>query len=769
MWHTASACSLLFGTEAPTTLYSERGEDSSVEVEVRSVCDFYRTTFGGCQTVSRPSVRTALVTYYKQQFRHITLSPYVKKETSKIDQGEGDSLDKTYVVKKEDEKEEEEEGMRHSSLVQHGSTVGGIEENKNLGVTVDNRLRMMGILTKVHGSVGDEALLPWELHVIHYPDEENEYSSALAALSSSSISRNGRDSLGSTRKGEVPVLLDLVGSGGGNGFCFGVGGNVVSPMFPSVQGDDADGVEEEHEPDGRCLALYPKLIPAFTGVYTGMAIGVVGEPCGRSKTGVLTALLVHELVFPSPPLLPWRIASTSSPCPNFLPASVESLTNPSSFVDQNMNPLTSPMTTSSSTLLKPNSSFLSNAARVHFCCGPFPADRHQVMALLLQVLHQALKRGANLLIIGGPFVSEAAVGAHDASTLSSSTFSEYIEGYAIFLEEEITRYYSTHRNVPSSRELRVVFLPHRLDVTQIPVLPTVKFSIPDDKHVWMRSNPCRISVDGVHIGVCNEDVIGMMQTRMVEKWPVAQHHLRRVVETLVRSRTYAPIFQFPAPEVDLKHWKKLQLDWNPLGNEGGDLSSIMTSSANDRNSSWNLVENELNKISPTEKAEMAPEMKEESEEEDEESHPPPLGKFKTEGVEDKKKQKQFSVQSSVNKSVLSSRSSDAVTAIRDKIEFMPHILLLPSSRPAFAIVTHRGVLDPARPEVVVPESEVEDITKSTGILVVNQEVWSTRSARKYELRTAEISIHDTFSVVKNGVTPENTSCELLHVFDLPNP
>lgn len=768
MWHTASACSLLFGKEAPTTLYSERGGSGSVEIEVRSVCDFYRTTFGGCQTLSRPSVYTALVTYYRQQFRHIALSPYVKQEISNIDHERGDSLDKTYVVKKEEEKEEEE-GIQNSLLAQQGGVAQGVVDNVNAVVTVDNRLRMKGILTKVHGSVGDEALLPWELHVIHYPDEENEYSSALAALSSNSSKANGRNSLGSARKGEMSILLDLVGAGEGNGFVFGDNGRAVSHMFPSVQGDDANGVEEEHELDGRCLALYPKLIPAFTGVYTGMAIGVVGEPCGRSKTGVLTALLVHELVFPNPPLLPWRIASTASLCPTFLPASVEPSINSAGFVNQNNNSVTTHLTISSSSLLKEKSSFFSNAARVHFCCGPFPHDRQQVMALLHQVLHQALKRGANLLIIGGPFVSETAVGTNDVLSFSSNTFSEFIEGYAIFLEEELTQYYSTLRNVSSSQELRVVFLPHRSDVTQIPVLPTVKFSIPDDKHVWMRSNPCRISVGGVHIGVCNEDVIGMMQTRMVERWPVAQHHLRRVVETLVRSRTYAPIFQFPASEVDLKHWKKLQLNYNPLGDEDGDPDSNMASCAIERNSSWDSMENEVNKRLPTDKAVMTTEVKEENEDEDEESHPPPLGKFKTEPLEDEEKQKNSSVRSHLSKSVLSSRSSDAIAVVRDKIEFMPHILLLPSSRPAFAIVTHRGVLDPVRPDVVVPESDVEDIIKTTGILVVNQEVWSARSARKYELRTAEISIHDTFSVVENGVTPENTSCELLHVFDVPNP
>lgn len=783
MWQTAPVTTLLFGKEAPTRLYAEGSGVDDVEVDARSVCDFYYTTYGGCQAVQRPSVRQILVQYYKEQFQRILLdSDLQTRNTIKKEKGEEMLHDPVLPIRVKEGKEDEEGARQSGGFMQdprgeEGAAAASarvnpvhVEENASMGLRADRQLRFKGILTKVHhGSTADDVVVPWELHVIHHPEDEREYSRALAALSAG----NQHDKvLNRNRKEEGAILLDLVSAGEVSGRT-SYDGNVTnrgSPMFHSLHGEEEEGEEEqEQEPDGRCLALYTRLMSSFTGVYPGMAIGVVGEPCGRSKTGVLTSLLVHELVMPQPPLLPWLPRTTDG----LLSVSSSSFATPVGHTIpagqiHDVGSTGVRETTSSLVVGKPKAS-PSTPARVHYCCGPYPRHRQEVMALLYQVLQQALKRGADLLIIGGPFIPEAAMAAESVAALSVNTFSEYVEGYAIFLEDELAQYYSTHRSSRRFRDLKVVFLPHRSDVTQVPVLPTVMFSVPDDTHVLMRSNPCRISVNGVHIGICNDDVISKMQTRMVERWPVAQQHLRRVVETIIQSRTFLPVFQFPMPELDLKHWNRLRLDCLPSGDGTAKGRTHWSDEEEDKSRSWNWIMQTVDRCYPPERS--TPEtitMKVERESDDEESHPPPTGKFKTELIgDDDHKRNLFRVHSSSTKSDASLRSYAAATAIRNKVEYMPHILLLPSSRPAFAVVTHRGIVDPQHPDLVVPESGVEDTIQTSGVLVVNQEVWSTRSPGRYALRVAEISMYDTASVMENGVSPANTSCELLHVYDVP--
>lgn len=782
MWHTAPSTSVLFGKEAPKTFYPKKSEvGEGPDVEVRSVCDFYHTTYGGCQSLQRPSVRQLLVQYYKEQFRHIPVENnqkclnFVKQQQQ---QGQDEERKRLACEMSANVKKEEEEGRsigevtpEYSSLIVKlegdEETHANCETIKHQEENVDHRLRFRGILTKVHpSSIGEEAVIPWEFHVIHHLGEESEYSSALAALSANNNNNSNNNNKSPFHRGrgdEAPILLDLVSAGEVSGrSSYGNPGMNGASILNSLHREEEDDEEQEHhEPDGRCLALYTKLLTSFTGVYEGMAVGVVGEPCGRSKTGVLTALLVHELVTPLPPVLPWRLP----PCGAFS-GELSSSAQCTDCDHGGGRVHSSPLSTES---MKDASSPISG--RVHYCSGPYPRQRQQVMELLYHVLHQALDRGADLLLIGGPFISEAAMTAEDAASLSVNTFSEYIEGYAIFLQEELTQYYSTIESAPHAGRLKVVFLPHRSDVTQVPVLPTVMFSIPDDTYVRMRSSPCRVSMKGVHIGVCNEDVIGRMQMKMVERWPVAQHHLRRVVETIVQSRTYLPIFHFPTPEIDVKYWNRLRLDFMPCDHETGKNHHQGTENdsqdAKGRNSSWNLIEQTVDKYLPTTRLPGDVGEWKNHEYRDKTVDAPPTTKFKMEPIgEEDQKRNMFRVLPSTAGEKYTVPHDAAVAAMREKVEYMPHIMLLPSSRPAFAILTHRSSVYPDHPNVIVPESGIEDSFNTSGILVVNPEVWSTRCPGKYALRVAEISIHNVESVVKSGVSLDNTSSELLHVYSV---
>lgn len=63
------------------------------------------------------------------------------------------------------------------------------------------------------------------------------------------------------------------------------------------------------------------------------------------------------------------------------------------------------------------------------------------------------------------------------------------------------------------------------------------------------------------------------------------------------------------------------------------------------------------------------------------------------------------------------------------VEFMPHIIFLPSTRPQFAYVTHRGVANTsphnkltAPLKKIVDEANIDNVEDATGVLVINQEV-----------------------------------------------
>lgn len=656
-WATASATTLLFGKNAPAKLTkSDVGSIHGLPIDARSVCDFYGASFGGCQNVQEASsVHMKLFNYYREQLKRISLWP-----------SNGVSAKKDVHAK-----EEPDAGSSRTSAVKME-----IEEEGAMMETI--RFRALGILTHAQGVVGDNGLLPWELHVVHRIDDEEDYTAAFVALEKAGFETKTKEAIPS-------LWLKTVAA------------NVAEPEFPNpLERTDEEGEKN----DGSCLSLYTKMVSEFTGVYTGMAVGIVGEPCKRSTNGVITAVLVQELHTPHFPVLPWGkglAVSRSVAIPKHRPI----------------------------------------AARIHFCSGPFPRYSSQVMPLLLQVLHQALERQADVLIIGGPLIPSLPENEREA--LSSTTFSECVEGYAIQLEEAVSGYY---KNRPSVPQLKVIFVSHRCDVTQIPVLPTVKYAIPDDTHVMVRSNPCRISIAGVHVSVCNEDILARAQPAMIERWPTPTLHLRRVVETLVQSRCFSPIFRLPSPTIDLKHFEQLQLAYCPPPHDDVPEPLVLRNSqSSDFELSWETMRN-LAVLSWTgagsEKLYASPAEK----------------RVKIE-------------QADPDDTTIRSEYEKDVMQRLEQMEYMPHVVLLPSTLPAFAFTTHRGINSGSQNEEIVMESSYRDTENSSGVLMVNQELWSHRSASTYDLRVAEISILDAVDVLKQGATPSNTACELLHFYKTP--
>eukprot|EP00796_Vickermania_ingenoplastis_P013264 gene13264-9107_t len=520
--------------------------------------------------------------------------------------------------------------------------------------------RAYGILTEAQGTVGDAATVPWELHTITHINDEEDYAAAFTAMRRH------------VPPGPLASWLHLVADGGTRSRADDSDDD-LNPLLP----------EKSVDTDTRRLYLYTKQLQQFTGVYPGMAVGVAGEPCQRSSKGALTGIIVRELFTPHPPVLPW-----GQPCRG-LPALQWRGRSPS----------------------------ISSAARIHFCSGPFP--RAELLPLLQEVVLQALRREADLLVIGGPLVPPFGdAGKAELATLGR-TFPEVLEGYTQWIEDTLEAHYASRPNVP---HLKIVLVSHRDDVTQIPVVPTTMYPMADGVDLWTRSNPCRVSIGGVHLSVCNEDVVGAMQREMLERWPTAEGNLRRVVEAVVQSRCLMPIFHLPSPHVDLKQWDKLGLGYVP-----------------EAPATPSLPEAEQTTSSPFSFA-MDP-FDWQEDEAGAEGSEPSTKRLKSEPL-----------------------PRAVAELLHRKTEFMPHIVFLPSTRPAFGLLTHRGVVDPTTC-TVQPESGLDDTRHANGILVVNPEIWSDRSRRKtFDLRVAEISVLNTASVKQHGVTESNTSCALLHLY-----
>lgn len=544
-----------------------------------------------------------------------------------------------------------------------GMEVGAKEETDVKDDTAKSsveQVRVIGILTSVSDPSelsGSGMQSPWGLHVIREIDADNDYIAAMVELKSSEEYKSAL----------LPLTMETSSE------------NVNEPNLLRDQQSEAS--------EGFRVSLYLKFAKKFSGIYTGMVIGVVGECFQKSISGAMTSILVKELVNPPCPLVPWGIPS---PPPS------------QATVETNRSDQQPPIGTV-------------RQARVHFCCGPFPQT--DMSPLLRLVIETALQRGAEVVIIGGPLVRPFNNDLERHLALLPGTFSDMIDSYIDAVEEVLNEYYSMNT---SARRLKVVFVSHKDDVTQIPVLPTSIYAVPDGDDFVVRSNPCRISIGGVHIGVFNDDSISPLQAAMVERWPQTEGNLRRVVEALVQSRCYTPLFGFPSPHVDLKLWDQLRLAYLPASKPSDSAEAI---------SSWESgarVVDPASSANDAAAAESRPSqrIKTEENQEDIDIHPQQL----------------------------------AAT------EPLPHIIFMPSIRPAFAVATHRGIVNPAT-GTIHPECDLDDFSKTSGPFVINQQIWSQRLSRTFEMRVAELSILDIDHVLQHGVSAEHVSCGLLHIYN----
>ncbi|KAG5470154.1 hypothetical protein LSCM4_02848 [Leishmania orientalis] len=718
-WKAAANLNLLLGLEHPparlekvlvTPQQRTTGSCGFVTVEARNIANFRSSSYCGLQDKTSPVVRKHIIGYYKEMLHRVPLwRGLVKRQQESADVGT--------VVKPEPLDDDDVDEMSRPA--------GGVPLGPGGPL-----FRAVGILTQVQDpsavSVAAQQA-PWEFYVVRDIDDDECYIGALHAMAqadrtadasvallqdASHISLSARISgrlesssaRSSTRMAEMAVMGE-------------------AREEAARMATEAD--EEAAARDGTRLSLYTRQVSMFTGLYPGVAVGIIGEPFQRSSRGVLTGVLVREFVLPSRPMLPWRVDRP------LLSAAATSAAGGGSFTDGS-----------------------SGAVRIHFCSGPFP--RRDVSGLLRAVASQALHRGADVLIVGGPFIPPFASDfERDLLPSLGATFNEMMESFVDTLEETLKNYYSTRPLLP---HMKVLLVSHRGDITQIPVLPTTMYAIADTDDILIRSNPCRLSVNGVHVSVCNEDVVGDMRERMVERWPTAEGSLRRVIEALVNGRLYTPLYSFPLTTVDLKHLPHLRLDYMPSQNEllemkpagaasasgsgvkgssGGDADrGDVTMSISSTNSSrgWGAVLHVAEQPS-TAMAECL-------------LHKVKRVKLEEVAGEDAEWDAATTLRGSVS-------ASTATTS--PKTEYLPHIMFLPSTRPQFATVTHQSE--------EVDGADLDNAASATGVLVVNQEVWSARSSPKFQLRVAEVTIPNTDLVLRRGATSANgVACGVLHIY-----
>lgn len=718
-WKAAANLNLLLGLEHPPArlekpllMPQQRSAGSSglVTVEARNTANFRSSSYCGLQDKSAPTIRRHVIDYYKQMLHRVPLWRGLAKT-----QQEGSC--RGTVVKTELEDDVDADGMV--------PLPGGAP------VVSDGLLfRAVGILTQLQDVSAVSAATqqaPWEFYLVRDMDDDECYVRALQALGQADR----------TADASFALLQDASHAG----FCARTSGRLASSTARSstavaatsaideageeTLGRAAEADEEAAARDGTRLSLYTRQASWFTGLHPGMAVGIIGDPFQRSARGVLTGVLVREFVLPSRPTLPWRVDRP------LLSAAVTSTSGAGAVADGS-----------------------DGGVRIHFCSGPFP--RRDVSGLLRAVTSQALHRGADVLIIGGPFILPFA-SDFERELLPSlgATFNEVMESFVDTLEETLKNYYSTRPLLP---HMKVLLVSHRGDVTQIPVLPTTMYAIADTDDILIRSNPCRLSVNGVHISVCNEDVVGDMRDRMVEQWPTADGSLRRVVEALVNGRLYVPLYSLPVATADLKHLPHLRMDYVPSQNElleikpaaaalasstatkgdrrGNADGSDATTSTSGASSSrgWETVFS----VAEQPSTDMAAWLQH---------------KVKRAKLEDAAGDNEEGDAASAPGGPVTPSTPTASS----KTEYLPHIMFLPSTRPQFATVTHQSE--------EVDGADIDSAESASGVLVVNQEVWSTRSSPKFELRVAEVTIPNTDLVLRRGATSTNgVTCGVLHIY-----
>lgn len=273
------------------------------------------------------------------------------------------------------------------------------------------------------------------------------------------------------------------------------------------------------------LSLFCGQVSRFTMLYPGAIIGVEGTPCRRDMEGRLTSLLVTSIVLPRKPVYPWSLP-------------------------------TAPGTAAQDNLMVQRKSI-----RIMFAAGPFLPRRSSYLALR-GLVELAVQRQATVLLICGPLLPPFDDAEKNILQATQTTFEVQLSQLVETLEIALEQLRATNA---AARDLHVVVVPSVEDVVMLPALPQPNYFVASAEggNVHLVSNPSRIVVDSVHIGVANVDAVSDMRELMVERMQGREEgSLLRVAQALVQSRLYCPMVEFPLRCVDAAHLSSLAITTN---------------------------------------------------------------------------------------------------------------------------------------------------------------------------------------------------------------
>lgn len=289
---------------------------------------------------------------------------------------------------------------------------------------------------------------------------------------------------------------------------------------------------EEHE-KRRVVSLYPKKVPRFTGVYKGVLVRVTGVPFKFDTSGNPSTVGLFKIEMPMRPTFPWSVATK----------------------DESSEPTA-----------------LAAPCRMLFVAGPFDNS----FAPVGHAIQAAATRGANVLVITGPFVGEPPK-EQDLliqEGIASITFEDRLSALIDLIEEELVKVRSLRNAVP----LSVYLVPSMEDVSSMPILPQVAFPLGSGDGWCCVSNPVTLETATatgapapLRVRVCASNAVDSVNDMMSERWSDRVNRLQRASEAVVASRLVLPITTIPSPSHNLVELGALRIA------EDGQLPHIVVS------------------------------------------------------------------------------------------------------------------------------------------------------------------------------------------------
>lgn len=269
---------------------------------------------------------------------------------------------------------------------------------------------------------------------------------------------------------------------------------------------------EEHE-KRRVVSLYPKKVPRFTGVYKGALVRVTGVPFKFDTSGNPSTVGLTKIDTPQRPTFPWSASTKDEP-------------------------------TESTGLAAPS--------RMLFVAGPFDNSFLPVR----YAIQTAATRGANMLVITGPFVG-APPKEQDLliqEGITTITFEDRLSALIDMIEEELEKVRKMRNAVP----LSVYLVPSMEDVSCMPILPQVAFPLGSGEGWHCVSNPVTVEAtassaasDPLRVRVCAANAVDAVNEMMCERWTDRVNRISRASEAVVASRLVLPITNIPSSSHNL--------------------------------------------------------------------------------------------------------------------------------------------------------------------------------------------------------------------------